>query len=285
MSNTINKCRAKNPSTCVYHGSPENKREANIITKLKNLFADMDKSSQQCSLQTPEALNLIQITDAINPTNPEHQLYSREQAIKDLGQDNSRPNKDLGFRYYPAYSEYTPAFYYTDTLETEAGNLYSTIPKFAKPKNEVAELLGFTSQKLDANTEVLHRMYSYYVGDGPYEDMDIYMVENILVKNNTPIAYYDFYHESGNKIPPLIQSAEVRPEYRGHKLASAFKSFLNSQLKQPLHSNNYYSHAGYNAIDRSPVWEGEPETKIEDLGHKRFMQNWNALYTHNLEVF
>lgn len=117
--------------------------------------------------------------------------------------------------------------------------------------------LGFMVHDLPDGRQLALRTFHYEYEKLNPRDGYKRFVETFLFEDEKPVAMTSFIvsDKAISEFPPLIYQTEVRKGYRGKRLASVLKGHINGLLKRELHSMGEYSRAGYEAIDRSPVWK------------------------------
>lgn len=285
MSTSI--CKAKDPKFCRYHTSLQ-KQEQTLLQKIHNLFSGTGRSELPPYPDMPTTLersNLLKTLENIE-INP-------EDALRELGQLQrpadkvSHPNQDLGFNYYPLWAYVPSKEKYNQDLEEANEQLYKQQLNFTAPESKLAEALGFKSHRLNKDTELLQRSYGYHIPEEDFSGEDSYKMENFLVYKGVPVAYCEYaYVKDKPEIPPIIFGVEVQKQYRGFKLGSKLKAFINTQLSTRLHSDNIYTREGLKHMEKSPIWDKlkNKEPVIVDTPI-RFVRKWNILMTSNVENF
>jgi len=167
--------------------------------------------------------------------------------------------------------------------------------KFETPSWVHAKTLGMASIRISDTDEIFSHSYNYHIEEYAEEKYikSPILVENFLVRDGKPIAYYSFVAASKQTDdPPMIHTAEVRKGFRGQKLSNYFKKELNKILKVELHSNGVYTESGYRSIEKSPIWVKSPlyennssgvapeeeYTVFKSAGRNvSYVENWDAL--------
>lgn len=283
-------CKAKDPTTCYYHSSQ--KKESRILEKLQKLLyksvSPKDTEVLTYTPLTPETEQLLKSLQDIEPQQ-EHKISTLEEMIKkDRKNKLSKGNQALGFRYYPEWTSYTPRREnYLNLMEKANERLHNPTPQLTNPTSKLADRLGFSSQRLDKDTEILYRTYSYYMNEPELRNLPTYKMENYIIYRGSAVAYCEYaYTPTEEHMPPVLQGIEVREEYRGHQLSERLKLLLNSQLKTELHTDNIYTAAGAKHLSEYPVWEGTGvKNRYIVEGQRRFVTNWNILKSENINHF
>lgn len=167
------------------------------------------------------------------------------------------------------FSKYSKYIIKDNSLDIIRDSYFKSDTKVETPSWSYAKDIGMISVRINESDEILTRSYNYHLeeyAEANYRKSPI-MVENFLVRDGQPVAYYSFIAAGKETYdPPMIHTAEVRKEFRGQKLSNYFKKEINKKLKEPLHSNGAYTEAGYRSIDKSPVWEKSPLYKNDSGG-------------------
>lgn len=280
-------CKAKDPTNCRYHTSLQQK-EQTLLQKIHNLFSGTGRSELPPYPEMPTTLersNLLKTLENID-INPEDALRELNQ-LRRPADKVSLPNQALGFNYYPMWAYVPELEQYNQHLEEANEQLYKQQLNFVAPESKLAEALGFRSQRLNEDTELLQRTYGYYMPEEEFTGKDTYKMENFLVYKGVPVAYCEYaYMKDDSEIPPLIFGVEVQKQYRGFKLGSKLKAFINTQLSTRLHSDNIYTTDGLKYMEKSPIWEKikDKEPVMVDTP-TQFVRKWNTLITSNVENF